>query len=124
MDIYLQNTYVRSYTVGIGMPGKETPTGLWQVKSGGKLIRPQWTDPDGKIWYPSDPDYPLGDRWIALDGIDGDANGRQGFAIHGTNKPEELGTAGSQGCIRLENKNVILVYKMLAPIYSKVEVFD
>ncbi len=124
MDVYLQNTYVRTFKVGLGVAGSETPTGLWRVAAGGKLVEPEWTDPSGHTYYPSDPDYPLGSRWIALDGLEGNAKGREGFAIHGTHKPEQLGTASSQGCIRLENGNAILVYNMLIPIYSTVEVLD
>jgi hypothetical protein len=125
MDLYLQDTFVRSFRVGIGKPGRETPTGLWRVKLGGKLISPKWTDPDTyKTYKSSDPDYPLGSRWIALEGISGDAEGRRGFAIHGTKKPEEIGTAGSRGCIRLYNGDVILVYNLLTPGLSRVEVVD
>ena len=124
MDVYLQNTYVRTYTVGLGMPGSETPTGLWRVEPGGKLIQPEWKSPEGRIYYPSDPDYPLGSRWIALEGLEGDAVGRTGFAIHGTHKPEQLGTAGSQGCIRMQNGEAIMVYNMLFAGFSTVEVLD
>jgi hypothetical protein len=35
MDLYLQNTFVRSFPVGLGKGGMETPTGLWSVKVGG-----------------------------------------------------------------------------------------
>ncbi len=123
MDLYLQNTFVRSFPVGLGRPDMETPTGLWRVKEGGKLTKPVWTDPTtGKTYYPEDPDYPLGSRWIGLDGIEGGAEGRTGFAIHGTKDPDEIGTAGSQGCIRLHNGDVVLAYKLLAPIHSLVRV--
>jgi LysM repeat protein len=123
MDLYLQDTYVCSYIVGIGRPGRETPTGMWRVKPGGKLISPNWTDPDTyKTYRSSDPDYPLGSRWIALEGISGDAEGRRGFAIHGTKKPEEIGTAGSRGCIRLYNGDVVRLYNMLTSGLSQVEV--
>jgi len=125
MDLYLQDTYVCSYTVGIGRPGRETPTGVWRVKPGGKLISPNWTDPDTyKTYKSSDPDYPLGSRWIALEGLSGDAEGRRGFAIHGTKKPEEIGTAGSRGCIRLYNGDVVRVYNMLTSGLSQVEVVE
>ena len=45
LDVYLQTTFVKSYSVGLGKPGRETPTGWWVVKPGDKLIKPQWTDP-------------------------------------------------------------------------------
>jgi hypothetical protein len=125
MDLYLQETFVRSFRVGIGMEGRETPIGMWRVKPGGKMISPRWTDPDThKTYTAKDPDYPLGSRWIALEGVSGDAKDRRGFAIHGTKKPEEIGTAGSRGCIRLYNGDAILVYKLLTPGLSRVEVVD
>jgi LysM repeat protein len=125
MDLFLQNAYVRSFPVGLGKPGMETPTGLWVVKPGGKLIKPIWTDPiTNKTYHPESPDYPLGSRWIGLEGIDGQAKDRTGFAIHGTKDPNEIGTAGSQGCIRLHNGNAILVYNLLTPGLSKVEVVE
>jgi len=125
MDLYLQNTFVRSFSVGLGKPGMETPTGLWVVRSDGKLIKPIWKDPiSGRTFRPEDPDYPLGSRWIALDGIEGAAKGRTGFAIHGTKEPEQIGMAGSQGCIRLHNGDAILVYSLLAPTHSKVQVVE
>jgi LysM repeat protein len=125
MDLFLQDTYVRSFPVGLGIPGRETPTGLWLVKPGDKLIKPPWRDPDtGRRYHPEDPDYPLGSRWIGLEGISGAAKGRTGFAIHGTKEPSQIGTAGSRGCIRLHNGDVVLVYNLLMPGFSKVEVVE
>ena len=123
MDVYLQNTFVRSFRVGLGKPGMETPTGLWRVKQDGKLIKPIWTNPaDGKTYHPEDPDYPLGSRWIGLEGLSGEAKNRDGFAIHGTKEPDQIGTAGSQGCIRMHNGDAILVYNMMYPGLSLVEI--
>ncbi|MFC1676010.1 L,D-transpeptidase family protein [Planctomycetota bacterium] len=125
MDMFVQNTFVRSFPVGLGQSGKETPTGRWIVKPDGKLISPLWTDPDtGKTYRSGDPDYPLGARWIGMEGVEGDAKGRTGFAIHGTTKPEEVGTAGSRGCIRLSNEDAIFVYNLLAPGISQVIVVE
>jgi len=125
MDLYLQNTFVRSFPAGLGKPGMETPTGLWLVKLGGKLISPTWTDPvTSKTYQAEDPDYPLGSRWIGLEGLKGDAKGRTGFAIHGTKAPHQIGTADSQGCIRLHNGDAILLYNLLEPGYSQVEVVE
>ena len=125
MDVYLQHTFIRSFVVGVGRPGRETPTGLWRVKPGGKLISPTWTNPDThKTYKAGEQDYPLGSRWIGLEGIGGEAKGRRGFAIHGTKKPEEIGSADSRGCIRLYNGDAILVFNLLTPGLSRVEVVE
>jgi len=125
MDVYLQNTYVRSYTVGLGRSDTPTPTGLWRLRPGGKAYATSWRDPDtGRLYQPEDPDYPLGSRWMALDGLAGDAKGREGFGIHGTKEPEQIGTAGSRGCIRMYNGEAIKVYNMLIDGLSQVEVTD
>lgn len=125
MDLYLQNTYVKSYDVGLGEAGSDTPTGLWLVKKGGKLIKPTWTDPrTSKTYVADEPDYPLGSRWIGFEGLEGNAKGRTGFAIHGTKEPETIGKRSSMGCIRLYNGDVIEVYKMLAEGLSQVRVVD
>lgn len=125
LDLYLQNTFVRSFPVGLGKPGKETPTGLWRVKAGGKLVKPPWWDDEtGRTYRHDHPDYPLGSRWIGLEGIDGSAKDREGFGIHGTKDPEQIGKAESRGCIRLHNGDAILIYNLLAPVFSKVEVLE
>jgi len=123
MDLYLQNTYVCSFPVGLGKPGRETPTGLWRVKKGGKMEKPTWRDPDtNRIYQPNDPDYPLGSRWIELQGMEGNAKDQTGFGIHGTKEPETIGVAESRGCIRLHNGHAILLYNLLVPIHSHVRV--
>ncbi len=125
MDLYLQDTFIRTFSVGLGKPGMETPTGSWVVKTGGKLISPTWTDPaTGKTYEAKNPNYPLGARWIGLEGIKGAAKDRTGFALHGTKNAEQIGTAGSQGCIRLYNNDVILLYDLLMPGVSQVIVVE
>ncbi len=121
MDLYLRNTYVRTYEVGLGRPGQETPTGEWLV--GERLVRPKYTDPDsGAVILPDDPEYPVGPYYIKLKGLSGEAMGREGFAIHGTHKPAEIGMNTSSGCIRLRNNEVEEVYGLLSESKSKVRV--
>ncbi len=125
LDLYLQDQYIKTYKIGLGIPGRDTPTGLWRVKANDKLIRPTWTDPDtGRRYVASDPDYPLGSRWIGLEGREGEAKGRSGFAIHGTKEPETIGTRSSRGCIRLFNGDVIELYNLLYGGQSLVRVED
>lgn len=125
MDLYLQNTFVRSFRVGLGRAGRETPTGLWRVKPGGKLVSPTWTNPDtGRIHKAGDSDYPLGSRWIGLEGLKGAAKGRTGFAIHGTRNSGQVGQANSGGCIRMKDKDVKLLYDLLTPGLSQVVIVE
>lgn len=123
-DLYLQGTFVKQYKVGLGRAEHPTPTGKWIVAKG-KMVKPDWTDPDtGRLYRGSDPDYPLGSRWIALDGVEGEAKGRTGFAIHGTKDPETIGTQTSRGCIRLFNGDVVEVYDLVEPGVSGVLVVE
>lgn len=125
MDLYLQNRYIKTFRVGLGRDEYETPSGRWRVESGGKLIKPTWTDPDtGRRYVGDDPDYPLGARWIAIEGVDEATRKRTGFAIHGTKDPGSIGTRSSRGCIRLHNSDVVEVYDLLYGGISEVLVMD
>ena len=125
LDLYLQNTFVKSYYVGLGRDESETPVGRWRVKSGGKLVQPPWWDQKaGKTYYASDADYPLGARWIAIEGLDENTKSRTGFALHGTKEPETIRTKSSNGCIRLINEDVIELYALLSPVHSLVRIVD
>lgn len=125
MDLYLQNTFVKSYDVGLGKEGSETPVGRWRVKDGGKMVQPPWFDEKaGKTYHASDADYPLGARWIAIEGLDANTKTRTGFALHGTKEPETIRTKSSNGCIRLINEEIIEVYGLLYPVHSLVQIVD
>jgi len=124
-DLYLQGMFVKQYKVGLGRVEYETPSGKWRAALGGKLVRPPWKDPDtGRVYQGDDPDYPLGSRWITLEGLEGQAKGRTGFAIHGTKDPETIGTRASRGCIRLLNGDAVEVYDLMEPGVSEVWVVE
>ena len=125
MDIYLQNVFVRTFNIGVGQPGMDTPKGLWRVAANGKLIEPPWPDPvSGKVLHAGDPGYALGSRWIGLEGIGENTKKETGYGIHGTKDPETIGTASSRGCVRLHNGDVIFVYNLLEPVHSTVIIED
>lgn len=125
MDLYLQNMYVKSYGVGLGREGNGTPVGEWCVKTGGKMVQPQWYDEETrKTYYKDDSDYPLGARWIGIKGLDENTKPRIGFALHGTKEPDTIGVRSSRGCIRLIDKDIIELYGLLAPVHSRVRIVD
>lgn len=126
MDLYLQRTYIKTYKVGIGKEGHDTPAGRWRLKSGEKSDRqPPWTDPETKrVYVNTDPDYPLGTRWIPIEGLDVNTEKRTGFALHGTKDPESIGTRSSRGCIRLHNDDVEEVYDLLRAGVSEIIIYD
>jgi len=122
MDILLGDTVIKHFKVGLGADDG-TPTGKWQV--GTKLMNPTYYPPrSGLIIAADDPKNPLGERWIGLRGISGEAVGQERYGIHGTIEPESIGRSVSLGCIRLHNEDVELLYAYLVEKYSIVIVAE
>lgn len=105
--------YVRSLPVGLG-EFDSTPRGSFRVRRGGKMVNPSWTNPrTGEQYAANDPENPIGEYWIGLDGIDAHNLQEQGFGIHGTIDPDSIGQDRSMGCVRLADDDIALVYEML-----------
>jgi len=122
MYVYLQDTLVRHFKVGLGANGS-TPTGTWRVRE--KLRNPTYHPPrGGPIIAADDPTNPLGEHWIGLEGVDGDAVGQTGYGIHGTIEPQSIGRSQSLGCIRLLNEEAELLFNLLLRDESTVVVRD
>lgn len=62
---------------------------------------------DRRLVLPPGPNNPVGMAWIGLD--------REGYGIHGTPRPEEIGRTESHGCFRLANWNAERLLRMVAP---------
>jgi lipoprotein-anchoring transpeptidase ErfK/SrfK len=118
MEVYLGTIMVKHFRVGLGTDGS-TPTGKWKVQN--KLKNPTYYPPrGGAILAADDPKNPLGERWIGLTGVEGDAVGQQRYGIHGTIEPESIGKYMSLGCVRLLNSDVELLFEMLVEEDSTV----
>lgn len=121
--VYLGDTLIERFPVGLGTEGS-TPTGVWQVSE--KLTNPTYYPPraGGSVIPADDPENPLGEYWIGLKGIEGEALGQRGYGIHGTIEPDSIGKNASMGCIRLHNEDVARLYAMLARNDSKVTILN
>ena len=96
MLFYDDDTKLAVYHLGLGKVSTPTPTGYFKISS--KEINPAWIDPeDPEFEIPSGPDNPLGYRWMQIQG---------NYGIHGTNKPESIGGYVSNGCIRMNERDV------------------
>lgn len=131
MDLFVYDDaglpiYLKSYTVGLG-EFDSTPIGMWRVKPGSKVGPanggPSWRNPrTGKVYDRNDPDIPIGEYWMALEGLDENTKGKAGYGIHATNDPESIGRQESMGCIRMRDQDVDEVFYTLFEGASKVEI--
>jgi lipoprotein-anchoring transpeptidase ErfK/SrfK len=122
LNLLLDDALVGSMRVGLGANGS-TPTGRWVVRD--KLPNPGWTDPrTNEYYHPDAPDNPIGEYWIGLEGVAGDAVGKRGFGIHGTIDPGSIGRQMSLGCVRLLPADIETVYRLLVIGDSTVEILD
>src|SRR4029453_10517835 len=80
--------YVTSYPVGLGKDNS-TPVGKWQVEADRKVKNPVYYSPRGEGEIAADdPKNPLGEFWIGLAGLEGEAVGKESYGIHGTLEAE------------------------------------
>lgn len=102
---------LRIFETAVGAPKSPSPTGVFQIVN--SIADPTWYT-KGKI-VPPGKCNPLGTRWLGLS--------RKGYGIHGTNRPDSIGRNASHGCIRMRNREVEELFKMVA-VGEKVELYD
>ena len=87
LTVYRNGSIYREYIVATGKPTTPTPIGSFTIVN--KQI---------------DPGGPYGTRWLGLS--------IRGYGIHGTNNPASIGTAASNGCIRMYNEDVEALFNI------------
>ena len=110
-----QAAIVKTYPIGIGRVGWETPLGMTTVTA--KAKDPHWYvpwsvqrehaekgDPLPSV-IPPGPENPLGHRVLKLE--------MPGYLIHGTNQPFGVGMRVSHGCVRLYPENIEYLYELV-----------
>lgn len=112
--LYKNGVVQKVYPVATGHSPELTPEGTFTLVT--KFIKPGWKSIPGGV-----PENPLGERWLGIR-----VNGDQGrtYGIHGTNDPTSIGKHISNGCIRMQNQDVIELYRIVpegtpVQIYSK-----
>lgn len=108
LTLLLNDHYVKQYRVCVGKNDK-TPVGTFEVKN--KMKDPVWYSPDGGVFPFGHKENILGTRWIGFK----DQPEAIGFGIHGTTLPESIGTAASNGCVRMLNSDVEELYDFVTP---------
>lgn len=104
--VYRGMTVLAKYPIAVGKTGWETPIGDFKVLT--KEENPIFKSFKTGMIIEAGPDNPLGVRWI---GIWTDGKTQLGF--HGTDQPELIGKAVSHGCMRMHNKDVVALYKLV-----------
>ncbi len=89
LTVYKNGSIFREYIVATGKEDTPTPVGVFEVVN--KEI---------------DPGGPYGTRWLGLSA--------KGYGIHGTNNPASIGTAASNGCIRMYNEDIEALFDITA----------
>jgi len=113
LKLYKGKRLVKKYPIATGKDSDDTPEGKFEIII--KTKNPYWGG--GKDKEPikgGTPENPLGTRWLGLDF----GRGRW-YGIHGTNNPRSIGKHVSNGCIRMYNKHVEELYRIV-PKKTKV----
>ncbi len=76
--------WFKSYPVAVGKPATPTPEGSFKI-----------------VNVAVNPGGPFGVRWLGLSAPGGD------YGIHGTNNPASIGQAVSNGCVRMQNSDIL-----------------
>jgi L,D-transpeptidase ErfK/SrfK len=102
LELYSGNDLIKVYPVAIGKPSTPSPLGNFSVFE--KEVDPWWYPPSTGEAVPSGPFNPLGYRWMGFAPL---------YGMHGTNAPWAIGTAVSNGCIRMHEEDVEELFEVV-----------
>ncbi len=117
--LYDNDNIFMAFNIGIGKQGR-TPTGTFTVEA--KTKEPVWYKDGRKVPY-GDKENILGTRWMELKPTGSTNPNYKGYGIHGTWLPDEIGKDTSNGCIRLANENIEVLYTIV-PLKTTVLIED
>lgn len=115
LRLYQDGRLYKTYRVATGKDPAQTPEGRFSIVF--KTVNPSWTNPRTQEFIPGGkPNNPLGSRWLGLS-----VGGGREYGIHGTNQPWSIGTHVSLGCVRMHNRDVEELYR-LVPLGTQVTI--
>jgi lipoprotein-anchoring transpeptidase ErfK/SrfK len=103
LDLFDGTRLVRSFPVALGKLATSTPRGDFTIIN--KVPYPNS--------YPGGPLSVFGTYWLGLS--------KPHYGIHGTNNPSSIGKYVSRGCVRMYNRDVETLAR-LVPIGTPVEI--
>ncbi len=107
LDVFEDGELTRAYQVSVGARGFETPAGKYRVNR--VVWNPWWHPPDSK-WARDrkptapGPDNPMGRVKLQFAEL---------LYIHGTTDEERLGVPASHGCVRMANRDLIELTRLV-----------
>ena len=118
LRLFVNRRLVKTYRVGIGAAGFDTPAGEYEIES--MAANPAWYVPNsdwagdlaGKVIPGDDPSNPIKARWMGF---------YDGAGIHGTADEGSIGGAASHGCIRMLIPDVIDLYDRV-PLHTPLSI--
>lgn len=109
VTVFQGDSAIKSYPVAVGKSGWETPVGQHKVLQ--MIHKPAWVSPFNGVVIPGgDPENPLGKHWIGFW-----TDGKNAIGFHGTPNPGSVGRAVSHGCVRMLNKDIEELFKLVQP---------
>ena len=88
LQLYHDRALMRNYPIGVGKFSTPTPIGRFTIAS-----------------KSANPGGPFGAMWLGLS--------VPRYGIHGTNNPASIGGLVSKGCIRMHNRDVLEVARLV-----------
>ena len=102
------DSVIRTYRVSVGVKGHDTPDGAFTIERA--EWNPSWRPPPGREWArdarftPPGPNNPMGRVKLFFAPL---------YYIHGTPDTANIGQPASHGCVRMRNRDVIELARLL-----------
>lgn len=120
LTVYRKDAVFAVFPVGIGRQNT-TPAGKFVISH--RQYHPNYRDEQGRVFRYGDRNNPLGEARLMLALPTAPDRPYRGYGIHGTGDNASVGRSLSNGCIRMHNDDVTMLYYLL-PERTPVEITE